>query len=313
MAHEVETMAWTGQVPWHGLGVQFSQDADVEEVVRAAGLDWKLERWPLVADLGDGEVVKTDRYAWIRDADRQVMAVSSADWRPLQPADTIRFMKDYVEAGAAQLETAGSLRKGKIVWGLARLNHSFEAVPGDRVEGYLLVTSPNIVGVAITVRTTTVRVVCANTMVLAERGGTVQYRQNHLSDFDVAAAKRAIGEANEELRRAEQNARTLAGLKMSIEDAVLKVLKPVFAEEEDMDPYRPDTYPRVISQILESINNAPGNREVAGTGWAIMNGVTHWADHIRGHNAGTRLYRSWMGDGCRNKLEVERRLLELAA
>lgn len=38
-----------------------------------------------------------------------------------------------------------------------------------------------------------------------------------------------------------------------------------------------------------------------------------WADHVYGHNAATRMMRSWNGDNANHKLEVERRLLELAA
>lgn len=320
MAHMVESMAWAGEVPWHGLGARVDQDVSVEEMLEAAGLNWSLERKPLLADLGGGEVLPIEgKAAWVRNTDRRVMAVSGDSWRPLQPEQTLGFMRNYVAAGAATLETAGSLRNGNVVWGLARLNHEFEVRPGDRVKGYLLITSPNTVGTAITIRTTTVRVVCANTMALAEQGGTVQYRQNHLSDFDVEAAKAAVGEAHEQLFRAERNAKIIDNLKISINDALTKVLVPVFSPDlaEDKEAMRhiedPDVMPKKIAQILESVERAPGNKEVAGTGWAVLNGVTHWADHIYGRDAGTRLHRSWMGDNSKNKLEVERRLLELAA
>lgn len=319
MAHQVESMAWAGQVPWHGLGARVDSNVSVEEMLEAAGLGWELERKPLMADMGDGEMLPIeDKSAWIRNTDRRIMAVSSNNWRPLQPAETIGFMRNYVAAGAATLETAGSLRDGKVVWGLARLNHDFEVRAGDKVNGYLLITSPNTVGSAITIRTTTVRVVCANTMALAEQGGTVQYRQNHMSQFDVEAAKAAVGEAHEQLLRAEQNAKTLDRLKLSISDAITKVLVPVFHPEiaEDAEVMRqiekPQVMPKKLAQILESVERAPGNKEIADTGWAVMNGVTHWADHVYGHNAGTRMMRSWMGDNSRHKLEVERRLLELA-
>ena len=320
MAHEVETMAYANQVPWHGLGANVNSESTIEEMLEAAGLNWQLERRPLLADMGDDEAPLEieGKAAWVRSTDRKVMAVAGKQWRPLQPADTLGFMRDYVEAGAATLETAGSLREGKIVWGLARLKHDFEVRPGDRVNGYLLITSPNEVGRAITVRTTTVRVVCANTMAMAERGAA-QYRQNHLTDFDVAAAKEAVGHAHEQLAQAERNARILDGLKLSASDAVTKVLAPVFfpeiAEDEEALAaiHLPENQPKKLQQILASVEDAPGNKEVAGTGWAIMNGVTHWADHIYGHNAATRMMRSWNGDNANHKLEVERRLMELAA
>lgn len=320
MAHEVETMAYANQVPWHGLGANVNPESSIEEMLEAAGLNWQLERKPLFADMGDDEdpLEIEGKAAWIRNTDRKVMAVAGKQWRPLQPADTLGFMRDYVEAGAATLETAGSLREGKIVWGLARLKHDFEVRPGDQVNGYLLITSPNEVGRAITVRTTTVRVVCANTMAMAERGAA-QYRQNHLTDFDVAAAKEAVGRAHEQLAQAERNARTLDSLKLSSSDAVTKVLAPVFfpeiAEDDELLAaiQLPENQPKKLQQILASVEGAPGNKEIAGTGWAIMNGVTHWADHVYGHNAATRMMRSWNGDNANHKLEVERRLLELAA
>lgn len=320
MSHEIESIAYANAVPWHGLGANVNPESSIDEMLEAAGLNWQLESKPMFADMGDDEdpLEIEGKAAWVRNTDRKVMAVAGKQWRPLQPADTLGFMRDYVEAGAATLETAGSLREGKIVWGLARLKHDFEVRPGDRVNGYLLITSPNEVGRAITVRTTTVRVVCANTMAMAERGAA-QYRQNHLTDFDVAAAKEAVGHAHEQLAQAERNARILDSLKLSPSDAVTKVLAPVFfpeiAEDDELLAaiQLPENQPKKLQQILASVEDAPGNKEIAGTGWAIMNGVTHWADHVYGHNAATRMMRSWNGDNANHKLEVERRLLELAA
>jgi len=328
MAHEVETMAYANQVPWHGLGARVDQDVSVDEMIKAAGLDWELVRVPLrTADNEDvPEAMRNlriaDRNAWVRNTDNKVMAVTGSAWRPLQPADTLGFMRNYVAAGNATLETAGSLRNGKVVWGLAKLKHDFEVRPGDRVNGYVLITSPNEVGKAITLRTTTVRVVCANTMAMANQtgNGETHYRQSHVGEFDEAAAKEAIGNAHEQLAQAERNAKILDKLKINASDAITKALVPVFFPDLNTDDKElmeaiqlPESMPKRLQQLMEAIETSPGNKEIAGTGWAVLNGVTYWADHMFGHNAATRMHRSWMGDNARHKLAVEQKLLELAA
>jgi phage/plasmid-like protein (TIGR03299 family) len=319
MAHEVETMAWANEVPWHGLGANVDPNVSVEEMAEAAGLNWRLVGHPIFTSVDDEIIQIPERQAWIRDSDKKVMTVTGDNWRPMQPVDTIEFMRDYVAAGAAKLETAGSLRGGKIVWGLARLNHDFEVGRGDKVNGYVLITSPNEVGKSITVRTTTVRVVCANTMAMAENNSTLHYRQNHLKDFNADQAKMVLGNAHEQLRQAERNAKALLKLKLSISDSITKVLVPIFhpeiAESPEMmaEIEMPENQPRILAQMIESIERAPGNKEIAGTGWATLNGVTRWADHVAGRKAETRLYNSWIGDYGRRKLEVQDKLLELAA
>lgn len=47
MAHLVETMAYRGQTPWHGLGNQLSDKQPLEVWLREAGMDWKIESSPV--------------------------------------------------------------------------------------------------------------------------------------------------------------------------------------------------------------------------------------------------------------------------
>jgi len=42
MSHQVETMAWTGQKPWHGLGVEVDPNLTPEEMLIAAQLIGQL-------------------------------------------------------------------------------------------------------------------------------------------------------------------------------------------------------------------------------------------------------------------------------
>jgi phage/plasmid-like protein (TIGR03299 family) len=314
-------MAYANQVPWHGIGARVDSSINADEMVKAAGLDWDVTLRPLVATMEDGTAVDVpDRFALIRDTDHKVLTITGKLWKPLQNRDAIGFMDDYVRAGGATLETAGSLRDGKIIWGLAKLNHSFEVRPGDKVDGYLLITSPHEAGRAIQLRTTTVRVVCANTMAMANsaNAGTTNYTQSHIKEFDVAAAKAHVGEAHEQLLLAEQRAKVLAGLKLNMEDAIKKVIVPVMfpviANDNSFDLNSitdPANQPKRLQQVVNSMVNAPGAEE--GTGWGVINGVTHWADHILGQTNETRMMRAWMGDTARVKLQVEKQLLALAA
>jgi phage/plasmid-like protein (TIGR03299 family) len=319
MAHEVESMAYANVVPWHGLGARVDQDVSVEEMLEAAGLNWRLNKLPLQAELPDGSSFPVDgKFALARDTDNKVMSICSKAWTPFQPEETISFMREYVEAGGAKLETAGSLRGGRTVWGLAKMDHSFDVRKNDTVDGYLLITSPMEVGRSTQIRTTTVRVVCANTLAMAEGHSELNYSQNHLTEFDIAAAKEAVGNAHEHLAQAEKRFKTIAKMKISIEDAVRKVIVPVMIPEkaawdviDDIDIMLPETQPKVLSEILNSMATAPG--AVQGTGWGVLNGVTHWGDHVAGRSVATRMQRAWIGDIARKKVAVEELLFEMAA
>jgi len=327
MSHEVETMAYAHAVPWHGLGVNVDPKIPVEEMLVAAGLDWQvvlrqlyfeLPPLPMSSKKGDSSYSKVpDRFALVRDLDNKVMTLTGKSWKPLQNSDMLGFMRDYVKAGGATLETAGALRGGRVVWGLAKLKHSYEVRKGDTVNGYLLITSPHEVGKAITVRTTTVRVVCANTMALANSSSTIHYSQNHLSEFNTAAAKEHVEAAVEQLRECEARSKLIAKLKINLEDTVKKVLVPVFhqavAADDDLmkEIMQIEKQPKTLQEIIHSINEGPG--AVPGTGWGVLNGVTHWADHVAGREQGSRMWRSWVGDNARRKQETESILVDLAA
>lgn len=318
MAHEIvnEQIAWANTPPWHGLGTQMNEDQSGAEFLKAAKLDWTVDRHELFAEIGGEKVRIPNKSAFIRSTDKRVMTVASDGWTPLQNSDAIDFMQRYVTAGGAKMETVGALRDGQVVWGLARLGHSFETRPGDKSVGYLLVTSPHIVGKAISVSTTSVRVVCANTMALAQDFQELHYRQNHMKEFDIDAAKATVEAAHEQLAKAERRSKILDNLKINIEDAVKKVLVPVFEPKLSMDDLpgdimNHDVMPKRIARIIESIERGPGS--IPDTGWGILAGVTHYLDHVRGNSQETRWNYAVGGVFSAQKLKAEELLLQLAS
>ena len=44
MAHNVETMAYAGEVPWHGLGYRVPMDLTPDQMLEAASLDWTVTK-----------------------------------------------------------------------------------------------------------------------------------------------------------------------------------------------------------------------------------------------------------------------------
>ena len=179
MAHEVETMAYAGQVPWHGLGKQVDGDMSPEQMLKAAQIDWTVSKrpaytvdkpncWNIVDPTGEAGFLRCpDNYFLVRDSDNKILSPCGEGYVPFQNSEVMDFFKKFTEAGSMTMETAGSLKEGKDIWGLAKLKDEFALAGGDEVGGYLLLNNSHQVGKAMTVMFTPIRVVCNNTLTMA--------------------------------------------------------------------------------------------------------------------------------------------------
>lgn len=313
MSHEVETMAWTNEVPWHGLGFKVDGNLSVKQMLKAAKIDWKVERRPMyVRPTKDrDDMAQVEGFAaLVRDRDNAVLDVVGSQYTPVQNEQAFEFFNDFVKAGKATMETAGSLKGGRIVWGLANLGNGFELPGRDKINGYLLCVCPHEQGKSNIFKVTTVRVVCNNTLTLALQRGGSEHRRTHRGEFDavsIATAKEKLGLARDTIGEFEKTALKLVKKKITM-DKTLSTLLPIFSADTTLEEAQKKTPPRIAS-ILQAIEKAPG--ATPGTAWGVLNGVTYWADHMASRSADKRLQNAWLGRTANQKEEVLKSLLEL--
>lgn len=302
MAHQIETMAYTNEVPWHGLGFRVDQATSVKAMLKAAKLDWRVDRTPM--HLPNGDEVQGFA-ALTRSRDNRVLDVVGRAYVPVQNEEAFEFFTEFVEAGNATMETAGSLRGGQYVWGLANLKASFKLKGNDVVKGYLLVGVPHEQGKSFIIKFTSIRVVCNNTLALALAAGHTWRMTHRMSFGDVKRneAKEALGIARDQLGEFERNARILQSINISRDDAV-KILGGVFApKKEDVSEL-----PKIL-KIMDCYENAPGAQP--GNGWGLLNGVTYYCDHVASRTADKRLANAWLGKTAVQKERVLDTLLQM--
>ena len=93
----VETMAYAGEVPWHGLGTKVPHDLSTDEMLKKSGLDWYVEKLPTYVNAPSGQQ-KTGSFALVRSSDNKVLAPSvGQNWNPVQNKEAFDFFSEYVE------------------------------------------------------------------------------------------------------------------------------------------------------------------------------------------------------------------------
>src|SRR5210317_1723701 len=209
MAHQVETMAYAGEVPWHGLGVPVSNDLTPVQMMEKAGVDWTVQECESFVDF-NGERISTGQKALVRSTDGKVLTNVGKDWNPVQNEQAFEFFSEYVFAGDMEMHTAGSLKDGQMVWALAKVKDSFDLFGGDQVESYLLFSNPHQYGKSIDVRFTPIRVVCNNTLTLSlDTTAKNSVKVNHKNVFNSSEVKTALGIASDKLAHYKEAAEYL--------------------------------------------------------------------------------------------------------
>ncbi len=295
MAHNVETMAYAGEVPWHGLGKQVPSDLSPEQMLKAAELDWTVEKVPAFASI-DGKKTSVGWSALVRSSDHSILDVVSNEWNPIQNHEAFNFFEEYCRAGDMDMHTAGSLRDGQIVWALAKVKESFELFKGDQVDSYLLFTNPHRFGQCIDIRFTPIRVVCNNTLTLAlDSSSDRMVKKNHRGVFNADEIKEKLGIATDKLAKYKEMAKFL-GSKRYTNESVTDYFNTIFPSLSKKDPELDKVkLSKGARQAMELLETQPGANFAKGSWWQAFNAVTYLTDHKLGRSADTRLQSAWFG------------------
>jgi phage/plasmid-like protein (TIGR03299 family) len=300
-------MAYVGDVPWHGLGVKVPADLTPEQMLNAAGLNWEVEKIPAYAMI-NGQKTAIEREALVRKTDHSIIDVVTPDWNPVQNAEAFDFFNEFVMAGDMDMHTAGSLKGGQIVWGLAKVKESFELFKGDKIDSYLLFSNFHRYGFSTDVRFTPIRVVCNNTLTLSLNSKVERMvKVSHRRQFNADNVKDMLGIAKKKLLEYKEMASFLGSKKAKNEDIVtyFKRVFPVLgASEKEMS--------RNATLAMDVLHNQPGAEFASGTWWQPYNAVTYITDHLSGRSADTRLTSAWYGANKNLKVKALETAVEMA-
>jgi phage/plasmid-like protein (TIGR03299 family) len=309
MPHEIESIAFAGQTPWHGLGTPLIEDDlyDWPRVCEKSSLNWQVELTPLVT--ADTQA-KVAHRAVRRTSDGRVLGVVGPRYTVLQNRDAFAWFTPFLEAREAALHTAGSLRDGARVWVLAKLNREpLVIAPGDEVEKYLLLSHGHDGSLAVRVGFSPVRVLCSNTLAMAHRSDASKLiRIKHTRDVltNLANVREIVDAANAEFTANAEQYRVLA--RKSINQADLRKYVRRVLKVDDQEQVSTRTLNQ-IEEIIRLCETGRGNDlpSIRNTLWSSYNGVSEYLGYVRGRNQQSRLDSLWFGDSAalnRHALEV---------
>ena len=340
MAHELDmtrgqaAIAFRGAVPWHGLGAEILPQDSLDDIRIKAGLDYDVVKTPVqytqavpldaVAITGDQPIdedfmrrqsealrpapVRTskDKCVLYRSDTGDDLSVVSTKYQVVQPSQVVNFYRSLTEQYGFQVEVVGALKGGRKVWALANTGNCINLPGEDRVKGYLLLATSYDGTMATQARFTSIRVVCNNTLTLANSEGRPDVSVPHSATFDEVKVKQDLGLGNTWSEFAEQ-ANHMVDTKRNNDDFARMLLSAYYGltterqiSEFQMEDKNNTSFDKLVKRITTALNEAPGAHLAAArdTLWGALQAVTYDVDHqLPSHSVDTRLDKAWFGTG----------------
>jgi len=320
MAHMIDfsngkaNLAFTGETPWHGLGVNIDKEASVDQWRVAAGLNWEAVKTK-AQYVVDGNVIQSDSEIIYRNDTNAQLGVVTERYKPVQPKDVLEFFRELVGINGWGLDVVGALDGGKKVWALARTENEF-AVKGtvDRVGMYLMLATSFDGSLATIAKFSSIRVVCNNTLTATLKDGMQAIKVGHAGTFNPAKVKEQLGLIQAATGQMEENANILANRKLSRSEAVKFLVKIMTGEDKPIEEL--STKGANIIQGVYNLYDGRGKGSTLATAentaWGLLNAVTEHVDHHSGRNDNNRLRGAWFGTGEELKNNALQVLLKAA-
>lgn len=282
--HHVETMAYAGQVPWHGVGSQLAPGQSIEVWRERAGMNWSLEEAEVrfAAEAEDQYPVRAfpGQKVLYRSDTKRPLAVVSKRYQVVQPREILEFYRDLTRYSGFELETAGVLRGGRKFWALARTGQGVALKGQDQVNGYLLLATACDGTLATTAQFTSVRVVCNNTLQVAVGDRTGAIKVPHRSAFDADRVKSQLGIAVEGWHGFVERMRILCETPVNPDsvDGVLRNLLTYPVAQNGKAVVNEQAVAKVRA-LYDGQGRGASLKTSKGTVFGLLNSITEFVDH----------------------------------
>ena len=284
MAHEIENneMFSVRETPWHKQGVVLDNPPSTIEAIRAAKLDFLVEKVPTVLHPTHAQdLIETGHYATVRwdgDGNPIILGNVSERYTVIQNEKAFEVFDRVLLPEGYTYTTAGAIKRGKKVWILAEAPEHM-TVGDDKVMKYVLLVTSHDGTMNHRLMPTAIRVVCNNTLTWALQRGTedgfsIRHTGNAEDKLNLAAdaLKWAEGDFNE----ARDIWSRMYELRIEPAAAIhyFERVMPELKKRGDSPTWR-----KYFDAIADSFMYGPGNR--GETLWHAYQAITEYVDHRR--------------------------------
>ena len=277
MAANVETMFYTRQKPWHGLGTMVQEAPTSKDALILAGLDWQVIQKPIITE--DGIPISGFK-ANLRETDNRVLGVVTDRYRTIQNHDAFAFTDSLLGEGVTY-ETAGSLQNGRRVWVLAKLPQRY-IISGDEITPYPVFMNAHDGTGAIKAAMTPIRVVCMNTLNLALSTAKRSWSTNHVGDIrgKLEDARYTLLYADLYMQELGKAIDKLNRQKLS-DRKVYEYIDALFPLVDNASEQQKKNLQRMKEEVKVRYFEAPDLAHVGKNAYRFVNAVSDFATHAK--------------------------------
>lgn len=275
MAHEIESLFYVREIPWHGLGIKVEKAPRSSEALELAGLNWTVTQESIYTN---EETLIEGYKANVRSSDKSVLGIVSNRYSIVQNNEAFEFADNLLGEGV-RYETAGSLAGGKRVWLLARLPKTY-IILGDKIESYLVFSNSHDGNGAVRVAITPIRVVCQNTLNLAMIEARRMWSTPHVGKMEakLAEAKQTLLHAEHYMHGLNKEAGNLAAKTLSDKEVRLFIEGLIEMPEKATDIQSNNIY-KLRNELACRYYEAPDLKGMPKSGWRMMSAVSDFTTH----------------------------------
>lgn len=277
MSANVETMFYTREKPWHGLGTMVMEAPTSAEALSLAGLDWNVIQKPVVTE--DGIPIPGFK-ANLRNTDEKVLGIVTDRYKVVQNIDAFSFTDELLGEGVTY-ETAGSLQEGRRTWLLAKLPQRY-IISGDEITPYLVFMNSHDGTGSIKAAMTPIRVVCQNTLNLALSTAKRYWSTNHTGDIQgkINDAKYTLLYADQYMGELGKTIDHLNKIKLT-DRQVYEYIDALFPLLDEPTELQKKNMLRMKEELKIRYFDAPDLKHIGKNAYRFVNAVSDFATHSK--------------------------------